>query len=113
MTTLQSLTTPCIGTPTLDLAWVPPLKGGCTPDARCSVASSLARQGCKVSADENTPTTSHAIKLPADKKRRIEQSARRAAKDGRTRDDACPWMYASQEGQHWTAVFLLAGGKLK
>jgi hypothetical protein len=29
-----------------------------------------------------------------------------------TRRDACPWPYDTDAGQHWTAVFLLAGGSL-
>lgn len=56
---------------------------------------------------------SHSDRLAETRKYRIELEAKRAAKDGLPRGDACPWPYHTQEGQHWTAVFLLAGGKLK
>lgn len=50
--------------------------------------------------------------LSASAKYRIELDANRAARDGSTRNDACPWPYFSAEGRHWTACFLLNGGKL-
>lgn len=43
---------------------------------------------------------------------RIESEADKAAREGFTRNDACPYPFGSVEGVHWTACFLLKGGKL-
>ena len=51
-------------------------------------------------------------RLSTEAKRLISREARRAAADGNTRRDACPYIYKSLEGEEWTAVFILAGGKL-
>lgn len=64
---------------------------------------------------ENAPLTAYEPPwrvIAPTTKQRIEQEARRAASDGNTRRDACAYAYSTPEGQHWTAVFLLAGGKL-
>lgn len=50
--------------------------------------------------------------LSASAKYRIELEANRAARDCFTRNEACAYPYLSAEGQHWTACFLLKGGKL-
>jgi hypothetical protein len=51
-------------------------------------------------------------RLTASAKYRIELEANRAAKDGVSRRDACRWPYASLEGEHWLASFLIAGGRV-
>jgi len=50
--------------------------------------------------------------LSASAKYRIELDANRAARDGFTRNDACPWPFGDLEELHWTTCFLLKGGKL-
>lgn len=50
--------------------------------------------------------------LTENAKRRIEIDARKCAREGVTRRDGCRWAFGTAEGQHWTAVFLLAGGVL-
>lgn len=50
--------------------------------------------------------------LSASAKYRIELEANRAARDGFTRNEACPYPFGDAEGKHWTACFLLKGGKL-
>lgn len=67
--------------------------------------------GVPCPASDALPTLTHSQKLSENKKRRIESDARMAAIFDLARTDACPWMYASQEGQHWLAVYLLNGGK--
>lgn len=44
-------------------------------------------------------------------KAKIETAAKRAAAAGKTPNDACPYPFATDEGMHWMAVFILAGGK--
>jgi hypothetical protein len=51
------------------------------------------------------------VNLSADVKAAIEAQARSAANKGITPRDGCPWPFASREGRHWVAVWLLAGGK--
>ena len=136
MNTLHHLADPCTAPPTLDLARLPPLKGGCTPDARCSVASDLARADCKACvqpAHVCDEVLAPFVRAPGDelkimdieemeirfpqlaksRKEFIRLEATRAAKDGKTRAEACPYDYRTSRGQHWTACFILAGGKLK
>lgn len=50
--------------------------------------------------------------LSASAKYRIELDANRAARDGFTRNDACPWPFGDLEELHWTTCFLLKGGRL-
>lgn len=50
--------------------------------------------------------------LSASAKDRIELDANRAARDGFTRNDACPWPFGGPEEIHWTTCFLLKGGRL-
>ena len=52
-------------------------------------------------------------KLSATAKLFIERSAKRAAWDGNTRADACPYVYDTPEGAHWWAAFVLAGGLIR
>ena len=40
----------------------------------------------------------------------IELDAKRAAQAHRTPVDACPYPFKSEEGLHWIAVWILAGG---
>lgn len=44
-------------------------------------------------------------------KAKIEADAKRAAESGKTPNEACPYPFATDEGMHWMAVFILAGGK--
>lgn len=44
-------------------------------------------------------------------KAKIEAEATRAATDGKTPNEACPYPFATDEGMHWMAVFILAGGQ--
>ncbi len=51
------------------------------------------------------------MQLTDDLKRRIETEARNAASQGTTLHDSCPYPYKTEEGRHFIAIFLLAGGK--
>lgn len=41
-------------------------------------------------------------------KHHIEQQAREAAQQGQSLNDACPYPFTTEAGQHFTAVFLVA-----
>jgi hypothetical protein len=43
----------------------------------------------------------------------IERAAKRAAWDGNTRGESCPYGYDTPSGEHWTAVYVLAGGLIR
>lgn len=45
--------------------------------------------------------------LSKDQKRAIEADARKAATEGKTPADACPWPSNSAQSLHWLAVWLL------
>jgi hypothetical protein len=67
-----------------------------------------------VSAEQNLKAVSgaRARSLSPHEYARIEREADKAAREGSTRNDACPYPFGSDEGVHWTACFLLKGGKL-
>lgn len=50
--------------------------------------------------------------LSARERAQIERQASQAARDGFTRNEACPWPFGDPEEIHWTACFLLKGGKV-
>jgi hypothetical protein len=52
-------------------------------------------------------------KISATAKLFIERAAKRAAWDGNTRADSCPYVYDTPEGAHWWAAFVLAGGLIR
>lgn len=52
-------------------------------------------------------------RLSATAKLHIERDCRRAIRDGKTRAEACPYPFDTEAGTHWTAYFILAGGKLR
>jgi hypothetical protein len=41
-------------------------------------------------------------------KRRIEAEARKAAAEGKTPAEACPYPFHSEEALHWMAVWMLS-----
>lgn len=43
----------------------------------------------------------------SDAKARIEQEAQAAAREGLTLAEACPYPFDTEEGRHFTAVYLL------
>jgi len=51
-------------------------------------------------------------KLSCGMKAQIALAARRAYLANLTPLEACPWPYGSQEGRHWIACWILAGGTL-
>jgi len=50
--------------------------------------------------------------LSSDEKERIAAQAERAAAECFTRNEGCPYPFGDLEEKHWTACFLLKGGKL-
>jgi hypothetical protein len=50
--------------------------------------------------------------LSPPEKAQIAQQALDALHAGQKPVEACPWPYASEEGRHWLAVWILAGGVL-
>ena len=52
------------------------------------------------------------MKLPAEQKKLIEQSARQAAARQQSPNFACPYPFSSREADHWKAAWILAGGTL-
>lgn len=50
--------------------------------------------------------------LSTEEKERIAAQAERAATECFTRNDGCPYPFGDLEEKHWTACFLLKGGKL-
>lgn len=70
--------------------------------------------GAEVPRDVCEPTDAvEPGRLSATAKLLIEREAKRAAWDGRSRGDACHYIYDSPEGAHWTAVYVLAGGLIR
>ena len=51
-------------------------------------------------------------KLSGAMKAQIALEAQRACRAQMGPLEACPWPYGSQEGRHWIACWILAGGTL-